>query len=462
MSNSHSATGTPELADIDQAIASEDAARAEGRAARRVDSGRIIELPRLLRWIGASVLAVAAFTFMVQSWEHGDDITRYYHFLAFTGALGAAGLFCGVRIRDEKGARTFLGLAAAMVPVHFTVLGALLYSQFAWLSDFPSYPVYARFSAPDGAVALATTALGIAVLLPVCWTAFLTFARPAARSLTVAFLLANVALLIPTRHPDLIGPTALALLCGVVVFDRWALSSMAALRTFEGRCVRSLMAAPFLILIARTIHLYDSSALFSSAVLASTSVLLFSVAPAALRSRAWGIAAQSASVVPTTLAWFHVVNELGRGFQLGNVWVLPLAGLPLAGIFAAQSLRMLDGGAGLRRLAAIVATGSMALQLVFFPGVLSSIACLAAAIVTTAYGCAAERRWVFLTGMAALAFGLLYHLRFTADLYALSPWGSLAVLGAATVFAASLLERHHRALADRLLELKGRVDAWNA
>jgi hypothetical protein len=457
----NTATRDARFDDVDQAIAHEDAARAESRAARFSITGRLGGVPRLLRCIGASVLVVAAFTFMLQSGEQGDDVARYFHFLGFTATLGVAGFFCGLRIRDEKGARTFLGLSAAAVPVHFTVLGAMLYSQFAWLSGFPDYPAHAQFSAPDQAVALAVTAFGIAALVPVCWTAFLAFARPVARPLTAAYLLANATLLIPTRHPDVIGLVALGLLAGVVVYDRFSLSGVQALRTAEGRFVRALMTVPFAILIARTVHLYDPSALFWAAVFASPAVGLFSVVPIATRPRAWSVAAQYVSLLPTAVSWLCVSQALSLRVGV-DAWILPIACLPLAGIYGVMSLHMIDGGAPVRRLAALVATGGMAYQLLVFPGVLSSVGCLATAIVATTYGYAAEQRGVFLMGLCALGFGLLYHLRYAADLYALSPWGSLAVLGIATVLTASLLERHHGALSHRLFELRSRMEKWHA
>ncbi len=450
-----------EFDDVDEAFAREDAARAEARAARRSAAGRLGGVPRLLRWIGASVLVVSAFTFMLQSWEQGDDVARYFHFLGFTATLSVAGFFCGLRIRDEKGARTFLGLSVAAVPVHFTVLGALLYSQFAWLSGFPDYPAYAQFSAPDGAIALATAAFGVAALVPMCWTAFLAFARPVSRSLTAAYLLANAALLVPTRHPDLIGVAALLLLAAVVAYDRLSLSGVQALRTAEGRFVRLLMTAPFAILIARTINLYDPSALFWAAVFASPAVGLFSVVPAATRSRAWSVASQYVSLLPATVASLYVAQALSLRIGV-DAWILPIACLPLAALYGVMSLHMIDGGAPVRRLATLVATGGMAYQLLVFPGVLSSVGCLATATLAATYGYAAEQRGVFVLGLVALAFGLLYHLRYAADLYALSPWGSLAALGIATVLAASYLERHHGALTRRLLELRSRMEGWHA
>ena len=176
---------------------------------------------------------------------------------------------------------------------------------------------------------------------------------------------------------------------------------------------------------------------------------------------AWAVAAQYVSLVPAAVSWLYVAQA--ASLQVGvDAWILPIACLPLAGLYGLMSLHMVDGGAPVRRLAALVATGGMAYQLLVFPGVLSSLGCLATATLAAAYGYAAEQRGVFLLGLAALAFGLLYHLRYAADLYALSPWGSLAVLGIATVLAASLLERHHGALSHRLLELRSRMDGWHA
>jgi hypothetical protein len=448
--------------EVDRAMASEDAAREARKAERRAAAGRLTDLPRLLRGIGATVLVAAAFTFMLQTWELGDDVARYYHFLAFTVTLAGAGFFCGLRLRDERSARTFLGLAAGAVPVHFTVLGALLYSQFPWLSGFTDYPGYAHFSAPDQIAALVTAAVGFAFLVPVCWTAFLTFARPEARILTLGYLAANATLLVPTRHPDVIGGLALALLLGTLAFDRRVLAPAPALRTPGGRLVRLLMAVPFAILVGRTFNLYEPSSLFLAAVLASVSVVLFAVAPFAVAGRRQALLAQHASLVPMAAAWWCSLVAVDELTSLPDAWALPLLCLPMAALYGALSLRSLDGGAGLRKLAALVATGGMTLQLVLFPGVGSSLACLATAIVATAYGYAAEQRGVLGLGVLALIFGLLYHLRYAAELYALSPWGSLALLGIVTVIAGSLVERHHRSLSARVVDLRGRLQGRSA
>jgi hypothetical protein len=449
------------IGEVDQALAEDDARRAERRAAGSAGQERLRDLPRLLRWIGGAVLVVAAFTFMLQSWERADDLARYYHFLVFTSTLSVAGFFCGLRIRDEKGARTFLGLAAGAVPIHFTVLGALLYSQFPWLSGFAQYPDYAHFTAPHPAAALATAAIGVVALVPVCWTAFLTLARPEARRLTLAYLLANATLLVPTRHPDVIGLLAFGLLVGCLFFDRRWLLPAQGLRTLEGRFVRLLMGVPFAVLIGRTLNLYEPSALFFAAWSASVAVTLFVLAPAATVQKRQAVLLQHVALAPAALACIALADAVVGAFALPDAALLPLVCLPIAGTFAAMSLRAAEGGVRMRNLAALVAAGGMTAQLVFFPGVLSSVACLATAILATAYGYAAQQKGVLVSGAAALVFGLLYHLRYAAELYALSPWAALAALGIATVVAASVLERHHRALAAQLLELRSRIGGWS-
>jgi hypothetical protein len=399
---------------------------------------------------------------MLQNWAGGSDVLRYLHFLGFTVVLTAAGLFCGLRIRDDKGARTFVGLAAAIVPVHFTVLGALLYSQFPWLSGYTAYPAYARIVAPDGLWALGTTAVGIAALVPIVWIAFRAFARSAAWPLAAAYLAANAMLLVPTRHPDVIGLMALVGIAGLLAFDRLALQPITALRTREGTFCRLMLPVPLLVLIGRSIHLYSLSSLVWAGLLAAVAVALFELLPQRLGEGRRSVWAQRLSTLPAAGAWFLVADTIQWNLRLDEGMVLPLVTLPIAVILVAMSLRALGSRALYRNAAAIVATGGVTLNLLVHPGIGSSFACLSSAIVTVAYGHTAERRGVFAIGIAALALGLLYHLRFAAHLYSVSPWGSLALLGVVTLTAASVLERHHKALTARARAFGERFGSWAA
>ena len=126
-----------------------------------------------------------------------------------------------------------------------------------------------------------------------------------------------------------------------------------------------------------------------------------------------------------------------------------------------MSLRAVHHGPAYRGLAALNATLAVVLNLVMFPGIAASFVCLLVALGVTAYGSAVEQKSVFFTGLAMGIVALLYHLRFAVHLYSMSPWVSLAVLGVATVIAASLLERHHKSLAFRGMQLRKRVSGWS-
>ena len=105
-------------------------------------------LPRLLRLLGAGIVFACAAIFLFQRWGVGNDIQRYLYLLGFTALLTAGGFFCGLKLKESKGARTLLGLTLMVTPVNFAVLGGLLYSQFAMGTFSPNMPTFATWLAP--------------------------------------------------------------------------------------------------------------------------------------------------------------------------------------------------------------------------------------------------------------------------------------------------------------------------
>ena len=127
-------------------------------------SQRFEGLSRLLRGVGALALLAAASSFLLQHWESGGDVWRYYALLAHTGLLGVLGFAWGLRAGDAKGARTFLALAAGLVPAHFSILGGLVYSQFSLDGPLAAVASYATWVAPDATTAtLAVAATAVAL-----------------------------------------------------------------------------------------------------------------------------------------------------------------------------------------------------------------------------------------------------------------------------------------------------------
>lgn len=263
-----------QIEETDAALRKDDQARRARRAQEEEQHqapqafGKKFSVPQLLRFIGASVLIGAAITFMVEHWHNSNDISRYFQFLGFTAVLTLSGFLCGTRLSDDRGARTFLALAAAIVPAHFTVLGALLYSSNP-LALKHHYDGYAHFVAPFQ-VAVLTAAGATLVLIPIVWTAMLALARPRAALLTGAYLATNSLLLIPTRDGNWMGLLVLVMTVATAAFDLYLLQPTTALHTREGTFARTMMAVPAAIMAGRIFNLYDVTDLFVSGLFAST------------------------------------------------------------------------------------------------------------------------------------------------------------------------------------------------
>ncbi len=157
-------------------------------------------LTRALRLAGAVLVVASASTLMLQHWQAGNDLMRYAMLVGQSLLLTAAAYFVGLMIREGRSARTFLALVLATIPVSFTVLGALVYSQFA-VEPLRSLPHYASWIAPSPFSALLAVVATFAVLAPLSAVSFVALARKEARLLTLSFCAANALLLLPVREP---------------------------------------------------------------------------------------------------------------------------------------------------------------------------------------------------------------------------------------------------------------------
>jgi len=421
---------------------------------------RIEKLTKILRGVGSLVLVASAATFLLQRWSAGNDIQRYFALLALTVVLSGAGFLCGLGIKETKGARTFLGLSLAVVPIHFAVLGGLIYSRFALDATHGWIPNYALWAAPSANAAVVTALAALFVLVPLSYVSYLSLARSRAKLLTAAYLAANACLLLPVRNPNVIGPLVAAMAALLTKVELGALGKDTGLRTFEGRLVRLLMAVPALIMIARGIQSYEITEMFLGSTLACVSFLLFAFAPNATDKRAAQNFMQGFSAIPAGLAWFFIAKCLTASFLPSMSLLLPMFALPYAGILIAMSVWSVDPGAGYRRFAAVVAMTGAAANLLLFPGVFSSFLCLASAIGVLAYGYAVEQRIIFTSGAMGILFGLTYHLRYALSLYSLNRWGSLAAVGIATIIGASLLEQNRDRLIAGVSNFRTKLKKW--
>ena len=443
------------LVELDRALNQPLETSSEPAATPQPQRSSSSRLPRALRAMGAAVLLASAGAFLLQGWGAIDHIFRYYGFLGFTVVIALAAFFCGLRIKEDKGARTLLAIAAAIIPVHFCQLGALLYSTIGGTA--PGIPTFLRWVAPDTTSAILAIGAGLAVLTPIALTSFMALWRSQAGLLTFVYMAANATLLVPTRDPDLVAGVSLALLLGTLAFDSRTLRPLPEIRTAEGTFCRTMLMTPFALMIARSLQLYPSSLLLVSSLFAAAAVILYVYLPRYMPES--GHVSQGLSTVPAAISWTLLCLQIFLSTGTDPLYQLPILGLGFSCILLGMSFHAVSPGQGYRKTAALVAIFVLLVQLLAHHNLLSSTMLVAVGIVVTSYGYSNADRTVFFSGMIGLAFGLLYHLRYALDFYAFSPWLSLGTMGLAAVVGASYLERYRERIEKLFRDFQARLSA---
>ncbi|MEM7408909.1 MAG: hypothetical protein AAF430_01575 [Myxococcota bacterium] len=402
---------------------------------------RFTEASRMLRAAGSVALVAALSTFLWQHWEAGSDLTRAGTLLAHTVGLTLAGLFCGLRARDGKAARTFLGLAGASLPIVACVGGGLVYSQLgpepvAGLAD------YATWVAPSLATALLAGAGAFVVTIPVAALAMGAFGRRCLVPLTAAAVAGNALLLLPTRDADAIAVLAGLALVGLGALEWRVLRREPSLANLEGGIARALVTAPLLVLVGRHILHYEASALFLAVGWFSVALGLTAVSwVSRLPEQARNVARWSA-VVPAGWAAAAFADALG-GAGLAQGFLVPMAAAGFAAQLALASFFAGDEpwGASFRRVGVLAFAGACVLNLALVPGLVASLLAGIAGIGLLGWGTLRDQRPLQWIGAASALAAVAVHVQHAIALYAWSRWGSLALLGVLVILAASWVER---------------------
>jgi len=429
-------------------------AQATGRDAAPIPAETNLPLSALLRGLGALVVTGAFVLYLFQGWRGGDDLTRALLLLGHTVALTLAGFGLGHWLREPRGARLFIALALAAMPVSFAFLGGLLYSHLGSVMPDPAAAGFWQ-PAPDGALALGPVLLltltATAVLALAIGIGFLVLARRSAWRLTGLYLLANLALLVPVRHglavPVLLLGLALALSAAAVRLRR----ADASLATTEGRFARLVLALPLLLMTGRSLWLYAPDALFFAVLALLGHGALRMAMDAGVR---WPRLLESAAAATAMVAAGCVLLTLAPLAALADALKLPIATLVLAGLLLDLGNRPGHTGAAYRPTAAALLALAMALNLAIHGGLGPAVGAIAAGIGTLAAGYWLRSRGLFLLGMAVAVLGLGYAGEAALANFTIGTWTGLVLLGSASIVAGSLLERHGTAL--RALLARGR------
>lgn len=399
-------------------------------------------VPRLLRVVGAGLLAASLSVFLFQGWDSDGDIQRYLLLLAQTVLLSLTGLGVGRWLGEAKSARVFIALSLLAVVANFAVLGGLIYSAYQWDAMLVNYPGFAEWQADSGRAALLTTLFGVVVLLPLTWIGFLSLARRAAGPLSAVFLLAGAALLLPIRAPELIGGLAAALAIGVLMTSGKRLARDPALRTPEGITAVLLTLLPPAVMLGRGMYLYSADALLATVAGGIGWLVLRQLALSLPRDSDLRVGTELASV---PVALVTAVSAAALGWDLGLdefTWTLPVVAFVFGGLWFELSTRAARYQEGYRvSAAAVVATGVTANLAIASTTATAGVA-LVTGVAMVSYAAWARYPGILRLGLIALCIGAGGLLRHAVGAVDLNAWGWLAIIGTITMLAAALLERY--------------------
>ncbi len=417
----------------------------------------IQKLGQLLRWVGSFLLLGASASFMLEGWQDFGSQFRYFLFLGYLLSLAGLGLLLGARVKEDKGARTLLGLAVAGIAAQCSQLGAMIHSMVS--ADNGSLPGALLYEAAGWSQIILNGAATVLLLGPVAFLGFSALNRPHARLLTGSYLLACSSLLIPVRHGLPVTMVLIAVATLALWIDSRFIANTTVGGTSDGIISRLLLLLPVGIMAARTTF-YPQSSLFLGVTGMLVGMVLFEMLPRLMKEEAQRTRVQAFSTVPIVFGWYVIAFQyFPTTFNMDAAGPLVTL-LPLSAILTSLSLRSFGGGNSYRKVASLLTLIALLAQLGAKATLLSSFLCVILSMVMILAGFRYQEKTVFSTGLTGLIFGLGYHLRFAVQLYAQSPWALLAATGIVVLLSASYLEKHATRMFGRLVLLREEMKAW--
>lgn len=210
----------------------------------------------LLRIGGAVLMVMSLSAFLMQGVDAPSDLHRYLLLLGQTLLLSAAGFSVGFWLKEPRGARVFFSLGLISIPANFAVLGAMIYSITPLDGLITQYPAYASWQSASLNELLIAAAAALMVLLPMSLFCFAVMARQSKWWLSACYLLASATLLIPMR--DTFSITLISSLCTVAIVILLAArqKNQKHQATSEEKFAKALLFIPPILMLSRSAMLY--------------------------------------------------------------------------------------------------------------------------------------------------------------------------------------------------------------
>lgn len=401
-------------------------------------------LTRALRIAGAALVVASASTFMLQHWGSGNDLLRYAFLVGQSLLLAAAAYFVGLTLREGRSARTFLALVLATMPVSFAVLGGLVYSQFH-LEALAPLPSYATWIAPSKLSALVAIAGTLAVFVPLSVVAFLALARREARALTLAFLAANLLVIVPLRQPLTVVVLAGVATLGLLRLELTRFAGSPQMETLEAKLARIMPFFAPAIMLGRVFHLYHVGSAFLGGLMLIAAAALWLTLSRTLDAAKRDVGAWVAGAV-SVMGWALCWSELQEQVRSTSLMVL-LFGVPAAALLLAASARAVKARSSLVTIATATGLGTTLVACGVDISGWSALGCIAVGVAVAVWGAAVQARFRTISGSLVALFGLVTQVWLAAHADQLLRWVSLSAVGVLLIVGSAYVERNRARLA---------------
>jgi len=414
--------------------------------APQLDTGGLFSLqrlPQLLRGLGATILIAAVSIFLLQGWSDTNDLSRYFLLLGHTALLALMGFSSNLWMGESKGARLLLLLAIASMPANFAIAGGFIYSQFGWDVTQVIYPDYISWRTDNPATAIIATISVLAITVPLCWLSFKVLARRSSGLLAGLYLLTNSALLLPIRDHAAIAIIIPLLSIIVLHTITKARRQDPTLATREGVIARLLLFTPLLILLVRTLWLYEPNNVFFTALSAMSFLLL----------RQWSLQTphqqltlhrllNGLAIVAAIFTSTCTTVTLAALIPDAGIWLAVTCGILLSIMLFELSMRVIENAKWYRTAAALIVGTTMIVSMFIENSAGLTLCSIAIGILLVVTGYTTQQRIIFISGIMTAILGLVIQLQHIAFNFDLTSWGGMAAMGIIAILSGSIIERN--------------------
>lgn len=392
----------------------------------------------ILRMAGAAIVIASMSAFLMQGWEVGNDIRRFYMLLSQTALLALGGFGLSYIVKENKGARVFFGLSIVSIVADMTTLGALVFSIAHLDTLLDHYPAFAHWKAASSHEMLMATVAGVVTLIPIAWFGFMVMARRSAKLLTLAFITVNLLLLVPVRESWALGAVAMASVLLPLLACRHLLKQDSAMHTKEGYFAMVSLFIPAGIIIGRSLFLYQMDNLLQLMLALTAHIVLrvlsgqFGSNPR-VRHRIAFLSFITAGIAAYAMAGLFDSHSLAQ-FLVFGVYFAAM-GMDIA-------LRNPERMQAYATFTCNVLAASVLVPFITIHNSMSILAFILAGVGICITGKMLDARKPVLMGLAMTLVGIGQQLYSIIVLLDFSNWLTLAVLGTSAIIGASVIERH--------------------